>query len=98
MVLLDIAFTGTDPKHGFLTGTRQTLLETFNGGKSWEPRYIESVDEEGINYRYTSISFNGAEGWIVGKPGACLPHDHLNHLQCSCISACRQMYQIVRGV
>lgn len=70
VVLLDIAFTGTDPKHGFLTGTRQSLLETFNGGKTWEPRFIESVDEEGINYRYNSISFNGSEGWIVGKPGA----------------------------
>ena len=69
VVLLDIAFTDTDPKHGFLTGTRQTLLETFNGGKTWEPRFIESVDEEGINYRYNSISFNGSEGWIVGKPG-----------------------------
>ena len=70
VVLLDIAFTGSDPKHGFLTGTRQTLLETFNGGKTWEPRFIESVDEEGINYRYNSISFSGSEGWIVGKPGA----------------------------
>ena len=70
MVLLDIAFTGSDPKHGFLTGTKQTLLETKNGGKTWEPRYIESVDEEGINYRYNSVSFNGDEGWMVGKPGA----------------------------
>lgn len=72
VVLLDIAFTGDDPKHGFLTGTRQTLLETVNGGKTWEPRFIESVDEEGINYRYNSISFNGPEGWIVGKPGILL--------------------------
>lgn len=69
VVLLDIAFTGSDPKHGFLTGTKQTLLETFDGGKTWEPRYIESVDEEGINYRYNAVSFSGSEGWIVGKPG-----------------------------
>ena len=68
VVLLDIAFTGSDPKHGFLTGTRQTLLETFNGGKTWEPRFIESVDEEGITDRYNYISFSGSEGWIVGKP------------------------------
>ena len=68
-VLLDIAFSGSDPKHGFLTGTKQTLLETKDGGKKWEPRYIESVDDEGINYRYSSLSFNGDEGWIVGKPG-----------------------------
>lgn len=72
VVLLDIAFTGSDPKHGFLTGTKQTLLETFDGGKTWEPRYIESVDEEGINYRYNAVSFNGSEGWIVGKPGILL--------------------------
>ena len=70
VVLLDIGFTEEDPKHGFLTGTRQTLLETFDGGKRWEPRYIESVDEEGINYRYNSVSFHGNEGWMVGKPGA----------------------------
>lgn len=77
-VLLDIAFTGSDPKHGFLTGTKQTLLETFNGGKTWEPRYIESVDEEGINYRYTSVSFNGDEGWMVGKPGVSTAHPILH--------------------
>jgi Photosynthesis system II assembly factor YCF48 len=70
VVLLDIAFTDSDPKHGFLTGTRQTLLETKDGGKTWEPRFFESVEEEGINYRYNSISFSGDEGYIVGKPGA----------------------------
>ena len=70
VVLLDIAFSDSDPKHGFLTGTKQTLLETKDAGKTWEPRFIEAVDEEGINYRYTSISFNGDEGWLVGKPGA----------------------------
>lgn len=26
---------------GYLLGTRQTLLETFDGGKTWEPRTIE---------------------------------------------------------
>ena len=70
VVLLDIAFSDSDPKHGFLTGTKQTLLETKDGGKNWEPRFIEAVDEEGINYRYTSVSFSGDEGWLVGKPGA----------------------------
>jgi photosystem II stability/assembly factor-like uncharacterized protein len=77
VALLDIAFTDTEPKHGFLVGTKQTLLETVDGGKTWEPRYIDSVDEEGINYRYNSISFHGDEGWIVGKPGvrrACSSH------------------------
>ncbi|KAG7672399.1 hypothetical protein Ndes2526B_g09089 [Nannochloris sp. 'desiccata'] len=72
IVLLDVGFTGTDPNHGFLLGTRQTLLETFDGGKTWEPRSIEAAAEEGFNYRFNSISFNGDEGWIVGKPAILL--------------------------
>ena len=79
-MLLDIAFSDSDPKHGFLTGTKQTLLETKDAGKTWEPRFIEAVDEEGINYRYTSISFNGDEGWLVGKPGA---HSWMPRCTCS---------------
>jgi photosystem II stability/assembly factor-like uncharacterized protein len=51
VVLLDIGFTGTDPNHGFLLGTRQTLLETFDGGKTWQPRDIEAAKDEGFNYR-----------------------------------------------
>lgn len=72
IVLLDIGFTGSDPNHGFLLGTRQTLLETFDGGKTWEPRTIEAAQDEGFNYRFNSISFNGDEGWIVGKPAILL--------------------------
>lgn len=29
-------------------------------------------DDAGINYRFTSISFAGDEGWIVGKPAILL--------------------------
>ncbi|MEW5306682.1 MAG: hypothetical protein WDW36_009132 [Sanguina aurantia] len=72
VVLLDMAFTGTDPSHGFLLGTRQTLLETFDGGKTWNPRSVEAARDEGFNYRFNSISFNGDEGWIVGKPAILL--------------------------
>lgn len=72
VVLLDLGFTGTDPKHGFLLGTRQTLLETFDGGKTWQPRSIQTAVDEGFNYRFNSISFNGDEGWIVGKPSIVL--------------------------
>lgn len=60
------------PITGFLLGTRQTLLETFDGGKTWEPRSIEGAIDEGFNYRFNSISFNGSEGWIVGKPSIVL--------------------------
>jgi photosystem II stability/assembly factor-like uncharacterized protein len=72
VVLLDVGFTGTDPMHGFLLGTRQTLLETFDGGKTWEPRRVDAAADEGFNYRFNSISFSGDEGWIVGKPAILL--------------------------
>ena len=57
---------------GFLLGTRQTLLETKDGGKSWTPRSIPSAEDEDFNYRFNSISFYGKEGWIVGKPAILL--------------------------
>ncbi|GAB4823026.1 hypothetical protein N2152v2_010072 [Parachlorella kessleri] len=72
VVLLDIGFTGTDPNHGFLLGTRQTLLETFDGGKTWAPRSVAAAQDEGFNFRFNSISFKGDEGWIVGKPAILL--------------------------
>lgn len=28
---------------GFLLGSRQTLLETFDGGKTWEPRTVDAA-------------------------------------------------------
>ena len=42
---------------GFLLGSRQTLLETKDGGKSWTKRDISAAKEEGFNFRFTSISF-----------------------------------------
>ncbi|KAL8138077.1 hypothetical protein V2J09_004078 [Rumex salicifolius] len=68
VVLLDIAFVPDDPKHG----TRQTILETKDGGNTWAPRSIASAEEEDFNYRFNSISFKGKEGWIVGKPAILL--------------------------
>lgn len=72
VVLLDIAFVPNDPTHGFLLGTRQTILETKDGGQTWVPRSIASAEEEDFNYRFNSISFRGKEGWIVGKPAILL--------------------------
>lgn len=72
VVLLDIGFTGSDPNHGFLLGTRQTLLETFDGGKTWAPRSIAAASDDGFNYRFNAISFSGDEGFIVGKPAILL--------------------------
>ena len=68
VVLLDISFLPDDPKHGFLLGTRETLLETTDGGKTWVKRTLEAAQDEGFNYRFNSISFSGNEGYIVGKP------------------------------
>ncbi|KAH7427284.1 hypothetical protein KP509_10G037400 [Ceratopteris richardii] len=72
VVLLDVAFVPDETDHGFLLGTRQTLLETKDGGKSWAPRSIPSAEDEDFNYRFNSISFCGKEGWIVGKPSILL--------------------------
>lgn len=57
---------------GFLLGTRQTILETKDGGNTWVPRSIPSAEEEDFNYRFNSISFKGKEGWIIGKPAILL--------------------------
>jgi len=66
--LLDIAFTA-DPNHGWLVGTEGILLETLDGGKTWQPH---NLTLGGGIYRFVSISFAGDEGWIAGKPGLLL--------------------------
>lgn len=65
--VLDLSFVSKD--HGWLTGTRSTLMETFDGGKTWEPRTLELGD---TSYRFNSISFDGDEGWVAGEPSILL--------------------------
>lgn len=65
----DIAFTD-DPQHGWLVGKNATLLETKDGGNTWEPRTLNLG--EGQNYSFYSISFSGQEGWVVGQPSILL--------------------------
>jgi photosystem II stability/assembly factor-like uncharacterized protein len=65
--VLDISFVSKD--HGWLTGARSTLMETLDGGKTWEPRTLDLGDTV---YRFDSISFSGDEGWIVGAPSILL--------------------------
>ena len=72
VILLDIAFTGENSQHGFLLGTRQTVLETRDGGKTWDERDLSGLLDEDVNYRFNSISFKGDEGWIIGKPAVLL--------------------------
>jgi len=66
--LLDVGFTG-DSQHGWLVGKAATLLETTDGGDTWQER---SLNLDGENYNLTSVSFSGDEGWIVGQPAVLL--------------------------
>ena len=65
---LAVAFS--DAQHGFLVGSNRLILETADGGASWETRSLELPEDE--NFRLISIDFNGDEGWIVGQPGLLL--------------------------
>lgn len=66
--LQDVGFTG-DPNHGWVVGSKSTLLETKDGGKTWQEKRLELEEQ---NYRFTSVSFEGDEGWIVGEPAILL--------------------------
>jgi len=65
--LLDVSFTD-NPQHGWLVGSSSTLLETNDGGSTWEKRSLE-LDQP---YRFTAVSFSGKEGWIAGQPSILL--------------------------
>jgi len=43
VILLDLEFVPDEPNHGFILGTRQTVLETLDGGKTWEQRFLGSA-------------------------------------------------------
>jgi photosystem II stability/assembly factor-like uncharacterized protein len=66
--LQDVGFTG-DLNHGWAVGSNATLLETTDGGTSWQKKGLELGD---LNYRFTSVSFADEEGWIVGEPSILL--------------------------
>ncbi|NET40928.1 photosynthesis system II assembly factor Ycf48 [Okeania sp. SIO2B3] len=68
--LFDIGFTG-NLDHGWIVGGDSTLLETTNGGNTWQPKSID-IEER---VRLTSVSFNGKEGWILGQPSLLLHTD-----------------------
>lgn len=61
--VLDVSFVL--PEHGWLVGSESTLMETFDGGRTWEPRPLALDNQE---HRFTSVSFSGQEGWVVGEP------------------------------
>lgn len=71
--LFDLSFSPTDPSHGFLVGTKGSVLETTDGGNSWLPRSFATVDaDEELNYRFEVVTFLGDEGWVIGKPALLL--------------------------
>jgi len=61
---LDIDFI--DDNKGFLVGTNRLIMETNDGGKSWEKRSLDISSEE--NFRLLDIDFKGEEGWLIGQP------------------------------
>ena len=61
---LDVSFS--DNNHGFLVGTNRMILETNDGGASWQERDLDLPEEE--NFRLISIDFSGDEGWLAGQP------------------------------
>ncbi|KKZ10907.1 MAG: photosystem II assembly protein [Candidatus Synechococcus spongiarum SP3] len=65
---LDLAFS--DENHGILVGSNRLILETNDGGESWQERDLDLPAEE--NFRLISIDFSDDEGWIVGQPGLVL--------------------------
>lgn len=65
---LDLAFS--DENHGILVGSNRLILETSDGGRSWQERNLDLPAEE--NFRLISIDFAGNEGWIAGQPGLVL--------------------------
>ncbi len=62
---LDIGFV--DENRGFLIGTNRMIMETNDGGDTWNERNLDIPSEE--NFRLISIDFLGEEGWIAGQPG-----------------------------
>ncbi|MGB7251234.1 MAG: photosynthesis system II assembly factor Ycf48 [Phormidesmis sp.] len=64
----DVAFV-EDGEHGWLVGSRTTILESTDAGKTWEPRSLALGEQQ---YTFTSIDFNGDEGWLVGQPNIML--------------------------
>jgi len=69
--LLDVAFVG-DTNHGWIVGSNTTLLESTDGGETWQPKTLDLGEQK---YRFNSVSFSGQEGWIAGQPSLLLHTD-----------------------
>ena len=65
---LDISFLNS--QHGFLVGSNRLIMESNDGGETWEARSLDLSSDE--NFRLISIDFIDDEGWIAGQPGLVL--------------------------
>jgi photosystem II stability/assembly factor-like uncharacterized protein len=65
----DVAFIG-ESDHGWVVGTNNTLMETTDGGLTWEARVLNLDADQKITF--TSVSFADQEGWVAGRPGILL--------------------------
>ena len=61
---LDVSFA--NEKHGFIVGTNRMILETNDGGETWQERDLNLQEDD--NFRLISIDFLGNEGWLAGQP------------------------------
>jgi len=61
---LDVDFI--DDNHGVLVGSNRLIMESTDGGETWEKRSLDISAEE--NFRLLDIDFNGSEGWLIGQP------------------------------
>ncbi|MFB2892707.1 photosynthesis system II assembly factor Ycf48 [Aerosakkonemataceae cyanobacterium BLCC-F50] len=66
--LSDVAFTG-DKNHGWIVGSNTTLLESTDGGETWQPKVLDLGEQK---YRFNSVTFSDKEGWIAGQPSLLL--------------------------
>ena len=70
--MLDLAFTD-DPAHGWMVGKGSTVMETTDGGLTWDPVELDLLSDRA--YTLTAVSFSGDEGWIIGAPSILLHTD-----------------------